>query len=170
MSTLPRPRSDARPAAAASRSFGSVQSQLGSVRGRFVAGLRLIALVLLPGLLAAGAPAQSLELVRCQFTGALIERCCCTAADVADDTSVASYAPDDCCELERVEASLPTGVTSPSELSAAGCVLTRVSVVLTPRALRASRLVATRAEARDREPQRSRAGPSLIIVQRRLLI
>lgn len=132
--------------------------------------LRVVGLVLVPALLAAGMPAQSFALFRCQLTGAVLGSCCCAGDEAShDDAPVSSYAPDDCCDVERVDASLPAGVVSTGELAHADFVMLRLEApaAAPPRALS---VASERSASRAREPQRSRAGPSLIIAHRRLLI
>jgi hypothetical protein len=118
-------------------------------------------------LLMAGTEARSFALFRCALTGAALSTCCCPAEEVQESAAISRAC---CCGVEQVEASLPTGFTAPE---------TFAHLSYAPQAWRPTPVVPTGRAVAVREPQsagmrryaeRTRAGPSLIIVNRRLLI
>ncbi len=140
-----------------------------SLRAGLAAGARVLAAALAVLLSIGGAPARSLALFRCVYTDVALTSCCCRGHESAGEA--AELARGSCCEAEPVDASLPAGSPGPervaasieapplSALSALSALLPAPRIAYAPPALRPLR-----------HAVQTRAGPSLIIVHRRLLL
>lgn len=136
---------------------------------RVAAWLRLWVFALLPVLLAVGSPAQSWALFRCQYTGAVLSSCCCSDDDFGARERPASVSRAHCCRVERVEASLPSGVATPEKLDPPPLAWRPWPLPSLP-APSVVRVASWRPPRPFRFGGPTRAGPSLNIVHRRLLL
>lgn len=130
------------------------------------AGFRAFAAVMVV-LLVAGTQARSFALFRCELTDTALSTCCCPGAEEQESASISRAC---CCSVEQVEASLPTGSPAPEKFA---------DVSYVPHAWQPTPVVPTwravavrqhQSAGMNRYAERTRAGPSLIIVNRRLLI
>ena len=121
--------------------------------------------LLVPALLVAG-DARASSTLRCEFSGMALAACCCPEARAdADGTPVLARAC--CCAFEHADIDLPVGAPLALE-SWVPSTLAPVPRLSVPRA---SSAIATRARPRQRRLEAyARAGPSLVIVHRRLLL
>lgn len=120
-------------------------------------------------LLVLATEAHSFALFRCEFTGvARTACCCCPGTEEAEDNATISRAC--CCSVEQVDASMPTGTQGPQSptqhVAAPALWMPELRLpavhVLPPQPPPSAGM--------RRYAERTRAGPSLIIVHRRLLI
>lgn len=118
-------------------------------------------------LIVAGTQARSFALFRCELTGTALSTCCCPGEEEHESPAISRAC---CCSMEQVDASVPTGSTAPE---------TFANLSYAPQAWLATPVVPAWRPVAVREPQsagmrryaqRTRAGPSLVIVNRRLLI
>lgn len=113
--------------------------------------------------------ARSFALFRCVYTGTAQSACCCPAAERAEDAGKPLVNKADCCRIEQVAASLPAGAPSALEFHKSQPPLLLGSLRFPP-----PRPVAVEPVYRlcidARFALRTRAGPPLTIVHRRLLI
>jgi hypothetical protein len=129
---------------------------------------RLLASTLVLLLVSAQAPGSSFALFRCAYTGVVLTSCCCAASELPDSTAPV-LSKRDCCAVQHIDTSLPAGARSVQTISFAPstpCLL--LPPLRAPRSYLGVVALATTRPTRQRE--RSRAGPSLTIVNRRLLL
>jgi hypothetical protein len=118
-------------------------------------------------LLLAGTQSRSFALFRCGYTGVALTACCCPGAEEAETTPQISRAC--CCNVEQVEGSLPTAAQTPQT----SMPLATAPLCLPEIRRSAGRVVIVEplpSTGMRRYAERTRAGPSLTIVHRRLLI
>ncbi|HKO93681.1 MAG TPA: hypothetical protein VJU61_21155 [Polyangiaceae bacterium] len=120
-------------------------------------------------LLVLATEAHSFALFRCKFTGLARTACCCPGSEEVEDSATISRAC--CCSVEQVDASMPAGAQGPQ--SPAQHVVAAPALWLPELRLPTVRMLSLQpppSAGMRRYAERTRAGPSLIIVHRRLLI
>jgi hypothetical protein len=117
----------------------------------------------------AGTQARSFALFRCQFTGTASASCCCPSVEAKLTETHAALSKACCCQIEKVDAKLPPSSSISTQLAqlSPGPAL----LLVAPAPAKFVSLVPLQPNERMiRCSRRTRAGPPLTIVYRRLLI
>jgi hypothetical protein len=118
-------------------------------------------------LLIVGTQARSFALFRCELTGVALTACCCPGEEGQESAAISRAC---CCSVEHFEARLPTGSTAPQTVAHLPYAPQSWQLMPLVPELRAAVMRQPQSAGMRRYAERTRAGPSLTIVHRRLLI